>query len=62
MVETIYSFDYIPMGWRPLQWAVAALSHPNICTLYDVGPDYLIMEYIHGGVAEGSVGVGDGPG
>jgi Tol biopolymer transport system component len=28
--------------------AVAALSHPNICTLYDVGPDYLVMEYIDG--------------
>jgi Tol biopolymer transport system component/predicted Ser/Thr protein kinase len=28
--------------------AVAALSHPNICTLYDVGPDYLVMEYIEG--------------
>src|ERR1700686_5160732 len=24
--------------------AVAALNHPNICTLYDVGPDYLVME------------------
>src|SRR5207302_4632880 len=28
--------------------AVAALSHPHICTLYDVGPDYLVMEYIDG--------------
>src|SRR5262245_34447148 len=28
--------------------AVAALSHPNVCTLYDVGPDYLVMEYIDG--------------
>jgi serine/threonine protein kinase len=28
--------------------AVAALSHPNICTLHDVGPDYLVMEYIEG--------------
>ncbi len=28
--------------------AVAALSHPNICTLYDVGPDYLVMECIEG--------------
>ncbi len=28
--------------------AVAALNHPNICTLHDVGPDYLVMEYIEG--------------
>src|SRR5579864_4022652 len=28
--------------------AVAALNHPNICTLYDVGPNYLVMEYIDG--------------
>src|SRR5882724_5313491 len=28
--------------------AVAALNHPNICTLFDVGPDYLVMEYIEG--------------
>src|ERR1019366_2395291 len=26
--------------------AIAALNHPNICTLYDIGPDYLVMEYI----------------
>jgi len=26
--------------------AVAALNHPHICTLYDVGPDYLVMEYV----------------
>lgn len=29
--------------------AAAALSHPNICTLYDVGPDYLVMELLEGG-------------
>src|SRR5262249_53009932 len=23
--------------------AVAALNHPNICALYDVGPNYLVM-------------------
>src|SRR5467141_2337621 len=28
--------------------AVAALNHPNICTLYDVGPNYLVIEYIEG--------------
>jgi serine/threonine protein kinase len=28
--------------------AVAALNHPNICTLHDVGPDYLVMELIEG--------------
>ena len=28
--------------------AVAALNHPNICTLYDIGPNYLVMELIEG--------------
>jgi len=28
--------------------AVAALNHPNVCTLYDVGPDYLVMELVEG--------------
>ena len=28
--------------------AVAALNHPHICTLYDVGPNYLVMEYVDG--------------
>jgi serine/threonine protein kinase len=28
--------------------AIAALNHPNVCTLYDVGPDYLVMEYVEG--------------
>jgi serine/threonine protein kinase len=33
--------------------AIAALNHPNICTLYDVGPDYLVMEYIEGSPLRG---------
>jgi serine/threonine protein kinase len=28
--------------------AVAALNHPHICTLYDVGPNFLVMELIEG--------------
>src|SRR3984885_8601576 len=28
--------------------AAAALNHPNICQLYDVGPDYLVMEFVKG--------------
>jgi serine/threonine protein kinase/Tol biopolymer transport system component len=27
---------------------IASLSHPNICTVHDVGPDYLVMELIEG--------------
>src|ERR1700674_3983635 len=33
--------------------AVAALNHPNICTLFDVGPDYLVMEFIEGEAPKG---------
>jgi Tol biopolymer transport system component len=28
--------------------AIASLNHPNITTLYDVGPDYLVMELVEG--------------
>jgi serine/threonine protein kinase len=28
--------------------AIAALNHPNICTLHDIGANYLVMEYIEG--------------
>jgi eukaryotic-like serine/threonine-protein kinase len=28
--------------------AIAALNHSNICTLYDVGPNYLVMELVEG--------------
>src|SRR5262245_3982886 len=32
--------------------AVAALNHPNICQLYDVGPNYLVMELVEGQTLE----------
>jgi serine/threonine protein kinase len=28
--------------------AISALNHPNICTVYDVGPNYLVMELVEG--------------
>jgi len=34
--------------------AVASLNHPNICQLYDVGPNYLVMEFIEGSPLGGS--------
>jgi len=35
--------------------AVAALNHSHICTLHDVGPNYLVMEYIEGTPLKGSL-------
>src|SRR5262245_15517421 len=28
--------------------AIATLNHPNICTIHDVGPNYLVMELVDG--------------
>src|SRR5580700_4637942 len=33
--------------------AIAALNHSNICHLYDVGPNYLVMELIEGESPQG---------
>ncbi len=35
--------------------AIAALNHPNICQLYDVGPNYLVMELIDGVPLKGAI-------
>src|SRR5713226_5114062 len=37
--------------------AIAALNHPHICQLYDVGPDYLVMEYVEGSPLKGPLAV-----
>lgn len=39
--------------------SIAALNHPNICQLYDVGPDYLVMEYIDGRPLKGPMPAGE---
>src|SRR5690242_1768210 len=33
--------------------SIAALNHPHICQLYDIGPDYLVMEYVEGAPLRG---------
>ena len=33
--------------------AVAALNHPHICQIYDIGPNYLVMEYVDGTPLQG---------
>ena len=32
---------------------IASLSHPNICTIHDVGPNYLVMEFVEGDPVRG---------
>src|SRR5262245_17619372 len=39
--------------------AIAALNHPNVCQIYDVGPDYLVLEYIEGRALRGPIPVAD---
>ena len=38
---------------------ISSLNHPNICALYDVGPDYLVMEYVDGESPRGPMLVDD---
>jgi serine/threonine protein kinase/Tfp pilus assembly protein PilF len=33
--------------------AIAALNHPHICQIYDIGPNYLVMEFIEGTPLQG---------
>jgi serine/threonine protein kinase len=33
--------------------AIASLNHPNICSLFDIGPNFLVMEYVEGDAPKG---------
>ena len=35
--------------------AIAALNHPHICQVYDVGPNYLVIEYMQGSELKGPI-------
>ena len=35
--------------------AIASLNHPHICQLYDIGPGYLVLEYIDGEPPRGPI-------
>src|SRR5580704_1576816 len=35
--------------------AIAALNHPYICTLYDAGPNYLVLELVEGETLEQTI-------
>jgi serine/threonine protein kinase len=41
--------------------AVATLNHPNICTLHDIGPGYMVMELIEGQTLADRIGKGPIP-
>jgi integrase len=34
--------------------SVAALNHPNICQIHDIGDDYLVLEYVEGKTKNGT--------
>ncbi|MGH9415752.1 MAG: protein kinase domain-containing protein, partial [Terriglobales bacterium] len=38
--------------------AIGALNHPNICSLYDVGPSFLVMELVEGPTLAGRIAGG----
>ena len=38
--------------------AISTLNHPHVCTLYDVGPNYLVMEFIEGSTLAAEIAKG----
>src|SRR6476659_9990771 len=39
--------------------AIAALNHPHICQIYDVGLDFLVLEYVEGAPIGGPMATAD---
>jgi serine/threonine-protein kinase len=33
--------------------AIAALNHPHVCQIFDIGPDYLVLEFVEGAPLRG---------
>ncbi len=48
LLQIKISFEQFSARFEREARAIAALQHPNICALYDIGPNYLVMEYIEG--------------
>src|SRR6266404_1340651 len=38
--------------------AIASLNHPTVCTLHDVGPNYLVMELVEGETLAARIALG----
>ncbi len=45
-------------GFKREARAIAALNHPHICTVHDIGDDYFVMEFIEGEPLSGPVDPG----
>src|SRR5438105_576000 len=48
MVAIKVSHDKFSARFEQEARAISALNHPNICTLHDVGPNYLVLEFVEG--------------
>ncbi len=46
--EHIAAREDLRMRFEREARAVGSLNHPNICTLFDVGPNYMVMELMEG--------------
>src|SRR5512144_1054052 len=52
-VATKISADRFSERFEREARAIASLNHPNICQLYDVGENYLVMELVEGEAPQG---------